>query len=110
MKETSTTTIEETKVETITEGKVINNILFVVFAEFLGYESPIIQWAEDACKGKSIETFKARILNVDACSIFKKMQEKYTIDEIKKWWNEFYPILLEEFEENLKKSESDLPF
>lgn len=85
--------------------------LFVVFAEFLGYVSPIISWAEQICLGKAIPSYQRHIVDIDAMSIFKKMQVDYKIDEIKYWWSEFYPIILAEYDARLADSEKDdLPF
>lgn len=101
------TETNETTTQTIVCEKVINEALFIAFAEFLGYESPLISWAEDVCLGKPLESFKQKILKVDAISIFNKMQEKYTIDEIKEWWEQYYPLILEDYEKNIN---SALPF
>jgi hypothetical protein len=104
-KVTQTETIDETV------STVIRNPLFVVFAEFLGYESPIISWAEEICQGKHVSPFKRNLVNLDAVSIFNKMQKDYTIKEIKEWWDSFYPIILVEYDNRLKNLEfDDLPF
>lgn len=101
------TETNETTTQTVICEKVINDALFIAFAEFLGYESPLISWAEEVCNGKQIEPFKYKILKIDAIGIFNKMQEKYTIDEIKDWWEQYYPLILEDYEKNMN---SALPF
>lgn len=108
----NTTTITEEKKSVITESsnnelKVINKALFVLFAEFLGYASPLIDWAEDICDGKNISDFKKKIVYLDADFLFKEMKKEYTIEEIRKWYNEFYPVVLKEYDEKMK---SNLPF
>ena len=96
------------KVETTTEVK---SVIFLLFAEFLGYESPLIEWAEKACDGIPSHKFVENILNMEACTIFNKMKKEYTIEEIKSWYNQFYPLVLEAYEEKLKEAEtSNLPF
>ena len=103
---TQTETIERT-----VSTSVIRNPLFVVFAEFLGYESPIIDWAEEICQGKQVSEFNRNIVNLDAVSIFNKMQKEYSIKEIKEWWDSFYPIILVEYDKKLENLEKDdLPF
>lgn len=85
--------------------------LFVVFAEFLGYVSPIISWAEQICLGKRIPPYQRKIVDIDALSIFNKMRDELKVEEIKHWWMEFYPLILAEYDEKLSQSEKDdLPF
>ena len=35
--------------------KEINKITFILFAEFLGYESVFVEWAEDICSGEKVD-------------------------------------------------------
>ena len=114
--ETNTTTIVETKETTTVETlatetkKEVHYAVFIVFAEFLGYESPLIEWAEEMCNGKDIAQFKKNVLAVEAKQILKKMREKYTLGEIRKWWNEFYTVVLEECETKVKEVDNSFPF
>lgn len=92
--------------------RAISSPLFLKFAEYLGYETPLIKWVDKICEGKdvpkSIETF----LKIDAKSIFDKMQSEYTIDELVYWWDAFYPVVMAEAEFNLisKNNDGNLPF
>lgn len=86
------------------EKKLINNALFILFAEFLGYASPLIDWAEDICDCKDVPDFKKKIINLEADLIFSDMKTEYTIDEIKKWYNEFYPIILKDYDEKMNSN------
>lgn len=113
MEETVTNTTVETenketeKIEA-RQLKSVHKALFVLFAEFLGYASPLIDWAEDICDcKKDIPQFKRQLVNMDAEYIFAKMQEDYTVDEIRKWYDEFYPVILKDYDDKLK---DDLPF
>lgn len=108
----NTTTVTNEKESVVTEKnskelKSVNKALFILFAEFLGYVSPLIDWAEDICDGKDVPEFKKRIVYLDAESIFKEMQKDYTIDEIRKWYDEFYPVVLKDYDDKMK---SNLPF
>ena len=76
----------------------INKITFLLFAEFLGYESVFVEWAEDICNGEEIENFKKILIERDADYIFKKMIEEYTIEEIRNWFNEFYDVILKDYD------------
>jgi len=88
----------------------ISKPLFIVFAEFLGYVSPLVEWAENYCKGKSIENFKMKVLLIEADAVLNKMLEEYDAEKIKEWWDRYYPYL-EEYDEIITKAEkSDLPF
>lgn len=101
----TTTTTVETKTET---NKItVNKALFLLFAEFLGYASPLIDWAEEICDGKEVEDYKRKIIEVDANFIFNKMQKEYSLEDIRSWYDEFYPLILKEYEEKMKNT---LPF
>lgn len=100
---TTTTTVEKTTVQ------VINKALFLLFAEFLGFESPLIDWAEDICDGKEVEDFKKKIIDIDASFIFNQMKKEYTLEEIRGWYDEFYPLVLKDYDMKMKNSD-DLPF
>lgn len=80
----------------------INKITFLLFAEFLGYESVFVEWAEDICNGEKVDDFKRILLERDADYIFKKMSEEYELDEIRNWYNEFYDVILKEYDETVK--------
>ena len=40
---------------------------------------------------------------MEAKSIFRQMKKDYEMDTIKYWYNTYYPILLNEYEEKLLK-------
>lgn len=101
----TTTTTVETKTETNTIT--VNKALFLLFAEFLGYASPLIDWAEEICDGKEVEDYKRKIIEVDANFIFNKMQKEYSLEDIRSWYDEFYPLILKEYEDKMKNT---LPF
>jgi hypothetical protein len=79
----------------------INKIIFVLFAEFLGYESPFVKWAEDICEDKEYEDFQLTLVERDADYIFEKMKEEYTLEEIRGWYQEYYDVLLKEYAEKI---------
>lgn len=85
----------------------IHPALFLIFSEFLGYASPVIDWAEDICDLKTVDEAKKTFVKTEAFVIFNKMQEDNTIEEIRKWYNEFYPIILKDYDDKLK---TELPF
>ena len=101
---TTTVVVEQKTLE-------VNPIVFIMFAEFLGYESPLIKWAEMICSGISAPKFVEKILQVEASTIFTEMQKEYSLKEIRNWYDQFYPLVLEQYEEKIKgKDLGDLPF
>lgn len=109
-KETLTGTLSCVNDSTL-ETKNINHVIFILFAEYLGYTSPLIEWCEKICNGSYPQLFVTNILKIEAKMIFKQMQEEYPIEKIKKWFHDFYPLILEEYDLKLKEREkTDLPF
>lgn len=97
--------MEKENISVITENQVtiINSKIFILFAEFLGFTSPLIDWAEDYCDLKSVPDFVPKVLDMDAWSIFEKMKKEYTLGEIRKWYDTYYPIILKQYEDKLNK-------
>lgn len=109
----STLTVNTTT-NTVTENVTIYKPIFILFAEYLGYESPVIQWAEDLCTNKKCEPFKIKFMKVEAEYILEKMLKEFSISEIKQYYDDFYPLALRRYDENLEKllneNNEDLPF
>lgn len=97
-------------IQMVEEPSVIKNPLFLKFAEYLGYETPLIKWVDIVCEGKEVPNFIKNFLDIDAVMIFKQMKEEYTIDEIRAWWDKFYPVVIAEAEFKMITSSSDLPY
>lgn len=91
--------------------------IFMLFAEFLGYTSMLINMAEDWCnpqKGLPSKSLQ-RLLEREAKTIYDEMLEEYSEKEIHELYNSFYTCGLDELEDDLngKISEADsdgLPF
>lgn len=95
--------MDENIINKVDEPIVVNKIVFLLFAEFLGYVSDFVKYADEICEGKEVPKVIYKIMELDADYIFRKMQEEYTLEEIKGWYNEFYPLLLKDCEESLKE-------
>lgn len=120
-KNMNTNTEVATTTQTVIKPKVVvKNVIsvrypvFIMFAEYLGYVSPLLNWAEEICKGNALPEYKCRILKTDAMSIFEKMKAECPIEEIKSLYEEYYSIILDEYDNKLKALElsnaDDLPF
>lgn len=113
MSETTTqTNVEEIAklLETIPH-KNVRKPLFLMFAEFLGYASPIVHWAEEACKNPALPKFKQDVINMDASVIFEQMKKEMGVEYIQECWVNLYPILFKEYDAQLEQIEIDsLPF
>ena len=89
----------------------IKKPIFLIFAEFLGYASPVVHWAEEICKNPNIPKFKRHIVDMDAVVIFEKMKQEFGLEYIKECWVNLYPVILEEYDTALKEIDADdLPF
>ena len=81
----------------------INKFTFLIFAEFVGYESLFVEWAEKMCKGEKLEDFQIKLIERDAEYIFKEMAKEFDVKEIKEYYLEFYDILLKDYDETIKQ-------
>lgn len=102
-----------TKTETITKVEVMENAdekvivveapLFIIFAEYLGYVSILNKVAEEWCDGKVPNIHIQKVIIVEAKSILRQMKKDYTNDEIREYYSMYYPLILQEYDENLAK-------
>lgn len=93
------------------ETKVIDNIIFLYFAEYLGYESPLLKWADKICENKMVPDFILKLIDLDSKMIFNKMKTELTVSEIKDWYDQYYVFILNEYDEKIKKYKNSLlPF
>jgi len=88
---------------TLNEEKVIESPVFIIFAEYLGYVSRFTELAVKWCDGEVPEEYVQKLIIMEAKSIFRQMKKDYEMDTIKYWYNTYYPILLNEYEEKLLK-------
>lgn len=116
----------ETTVENVTSPKqerpkddqplLIQTPIFILFAEYLGYVSKLVEFAEDWCDirkpmpSKMIQT----LLDREARTIYDEMLEEFTEEQIHEFYETLYPCSLDEIEEDLiqkrKENGEDLPF
>lgn len=118
MAETKATTVnteeKEKKVEEALSVKdfaedtkhVVKAPVFIMFAEYLGLVSKVIDWAEDWCNGNKPDDYKVKIIETDAICLFNQAKKKYTEDELAEWYDLFYEAILSDYDNNLKNLEA----
>lgn len=106
----STETKTVTKIETEVKGNqpneeviIVEAPLFILFAEYLGYVSIFNKMAEDWCDGKVPEMHIQKIIILEAKCILRQMKKDYGIDSIREFYSMYYPLILQEYDENLAK-------
>lgn len=90
-----------TKAQEIT----IKSPIFLLFAEYIGYVSNIIEWVEDYMNGKPTPNFKLKVINEDALCLAKQIKKKYTDEDILAWYQSFYDVILGDYEKKLEQIE-----
>lgn len=100
--ETQTVTKVDIQVDN-EESIVIEAPLFIIFAEFLGYVSIFNKIAEEWCDGKVPDTHIQKVVIVEAQCILRQMKKDYSVDDVRELYAMYYPLILEEYDENLSK-------
>lgn len=98
-------TVETVTVEKTEEKKTtLHPAIFLLFSEYLGFVSDVIEFAEEWCNNKAkIESWKKSIVEADAIRLFHKMKKHFKIDEIKEQYTMFYDIAIKSWVEKLEK-------
>lgn len=81
--------------------------IFILFAEYMGYISQFNKMAENWCDGKVPEVHVQKIMMLEAKCIYRKMVEDYDIEDIKYYYNSYYPLVLKEYVDGLAKIVQD---
>lgn len=113
MSKTETTTTETTPkwegnfkdMETFSEneGTVIPAPVFIIFAEYMGYVSYFNKHAEKWCSGSVPELHIQKVMVLEAKCIFRQMKKDYQMEEIRYYYNCYYPLILKELFDELDK-------
>lgn len=102
----SKTEEEETIVKVLKE---IHPAIVIMYGEFLGYVSPLLVYAEKICEGEKMDDAINSIIRTEAVYIFKRMQEDYSLDEIRGWYDDFYEVCFKVYDENIKNGKKTTP-
>lgn len=94
----------EIKTETNTTNTVVENAtittfnipscIFILFAEYLGYETPLIEWCEEWCNDAKFPEWKKNVLKVDAKLLYTEMQKEFSQDKIIEYYRKFYDLVI----------------
>ena len=89
------------------EEKTISAPIFIIFAEYMGYVSQFNKKAEDWCDGKVPEVHIQKFMMLEAKCIYRQMLADYDIDDIRYYYDSYYPLILEDYEEKLAELVKD---
>lgn len=92
---------------------IVRSPLFLLFAEFIGYASPLVEWAEKICENKTVPKSIEKAIMVDAVVIFEKMKKELSSSNIAELWDSYYSTItiFKDYDNNLiEKEKEDLPF
>ena len=103
--EVATKTVANEKVEL--EELVIAAPIFIIFAEYMGYVSQFNKKAEDWCDGKVPEVHIQKFMMLEAKCIFRQMSKDYDKDDIRYYYDSYYPLILKEYEDKLAEIITD---
>ena len=100
----------ETQIEVLTNTEANTNEeitmeapLFILFSEYFGYVSMFNKIAEDWCNGDVPEQHIQKVMFVEAKSILRQMKKDYDVKEIREVYNLYFPYVLGEYADKLKK-------
>jgi len=95
---TKTTTVETIECKI----KNMNPCLFVLFAEYLGYLTPYIEWCEEYFEKKSLSETKMKIIQIVATNFLHQAKKDFTLIEIETYYDTFHEFLTK-WEDMMKK-------
>ena len=58
--------------------------------------------AENWCDGKVPEAHVQKVMKIEANCIFRQMKQDYPLDEIKYYYDSYYPLILKEYVDKLE--------
>jgi len=78
--------------------------LFLMFAEYLGYVGKTLSWVDSLCALKTkLEPYKMKFIEVEAVTVLKEAQKKYTQKKMREIYDSLYEVILYLYDENLKE-------
>ena len=77
--------------------------VFIVFAEYMGYVSELLDEATNLCYGIDVSLYVQNLMKVDAAVIYHAMLKEYTKEDIRSWFETYYPVLEMLYSDTLPK-------
>jgi len=78
--------------------------VIILFAEYLGFVSGVIEWAEEWCKNDKFPEWKKKILTNDAYNLMKDIKKHFSDDEILTVLNAIHDDILKVHIDNFNKN------
>lgn len=82
----------------------IKSPIFLLFAEYLGFVSGVVTWAEDCVNGKKLSEYQKKVIDTDALCLKKQMLNEFSKEDILSWYQSFYDVILGDYDKNLEKN------
>lgn len=76
--------------------------ILIIFAEFLGYVSPLVDDAENWCNGKVLSAAIQQILIIEAKAIHQQMIKDFKKEELQFYYNSYHNLFIKPYEEKLQ--------
>lgn len=105
MDSTITTTTKTNSVANIAQENELSHQMFILLAEYLGYVSPLVEWAEEWFNNKDgkFPEYKKHILRIEAKNLYYEMTNDDVLDDAKNWYDKLKDLIF-------PINDDDLPF
>lgn len=67
--------------------------VFIVFAEYMGYVSFLLDEATKVCCGATSPLYLEYLMKIDASLLYNAMLKEYSKNDIRDWYETYYPVL-----------------
>lgn len=71
--------------------------VFILFAEYLGYETPFIDWCENMCMTKNTPEYQKNIIVSEAKNMLVSISTEYSISKIQEYFAELYDVAIDKW-------------
>lgn len=71
--------------------------VFILFAEYLGYETPFIKWCENMCTQKNVPEYQKNIIISEAKNMLVDISKEYSVKKIHDYFEELYDVAIDKW-------------
>ena len=93
-----------TQVVTNTNIRTMPTPVFILFAEYVGFVSDFLEWAEKWCNEGNVSEWKKLIMNNDAVNIMREIKKHYSEEEFNEWYDALYEDFIKPNIDNYNKN------